>query len=58
MYFKAVCAGGFAVSLPFVAYNAIRTQLANTLQESDKRTITLPESEQTIAAMLDEIYGT
>ncbi|KAF3051363.1 hypothetical protein E8E11_010392 [Didymella keratinophila] len=26
--------------------------------ESDKRTITLPESEQTIAAMLDEIYGT
>lgn len=32
--------------------------MPNTLQESDKRTITLPESEQTISAMLDDMYGT
>lgn len=31
---------------------------SNALEESNERTIRLPESETIIAAMLDEIYGT
>lgn len=58
MYFKAVCTGGFSVSITMDGYNDIQNELANALQESGKRTITLPESDQTIAVLLDEIYST
>ncbi|KAG9389324.1 hypothetical protein A1F94_002217 [Pyrenophora tritici-repentis] len=54
-YFNAVCDGQFSVNLrDHVDYRIWDS--ANIVKETEERSITLPESDQTVSTMLQEIY--
>ena len=56
-YFNTVCDGRFAVSPPPIPSSHHPPHPTNMPKETEKRTLTLPESPQTISTLLQEIYG-
>jgi histone acetyltransferase HTATIP len=53
-YFKTVCDGPFAVSFP--SFTGL-THQADKYQETEQKSISLPEKEAVISTMLQEVYG-